>query len=259
MINKFAYAENSVIAYNDFGVKNGFPVLVQHGSMASIKDTGLLESLSSCARVICIARPGYGDSSPYILNNYLDYGTIIAKLIDELGIAKFDILSSSAGAPYGYAIARACSDKTRNIYVFSGTPALYDEEVRKKWPFSQADELTIEEAQKIAYEVFFSNFSEEDKKRDDVKDSMANNCFGEAQNLRIRFKDWGFKLSEIKSKVYMQHSKNDEVLPYIMAVRTAELLPNCELDLLEEGRHFTNDQYEAFIQKTVMKNMDQRA
>jgi pimeloyl-ACP methyl ester carboxylesterase len=139
--------------------------------------------------------------------------------------------------------------------VYSGTPALYDAEVQKNWPFPISGEMTVEDSQKIAYEVFFSHFSEEDKKQNFVKDSMANNCFGEGQNLRIRFKDWGFTLSEIKAKVFMQHSKKDDVLPYVMAEITAKLLCNCELELLEEGNHFTNEGYESFIQNTVIKNI----
>jgi pimeloyl-ACP methyl ester carboxylesterase len=84
---------------------------------------------------------------------------------------------------------------------------------------------------------------------------MANNCFGEGQNLRIRFRDWGFILSDIKAKVFMQHSKKDDVLPYIMAERTAKLLCNCEFDLLEEGKHFTNEGFYSFIQNTVITNI----
>lgn len=53
----------------------------------------------------------------------------------------------------------------------------------------------------------------------------------------------------------MQHSKKDDVLPYIMAERTAKLLPDCELELLEEGSHFTVEGYKTFIQQTIIKNM----
>lgn len=253
MIKKFCFNGENVLAYNDFGNKDGFPVLVQHGSIASISDIDYFKELAKIARVICIARPGYGESSPYVLKNLLEYGEIVAKLVEELGISQFDVFGSSAGAIYCYAIAKACTDKTRNIFIYSGTPALYDEEVQKIWPFPIPGEISVEDSQKIAYEVFFSHFSEEDKKANHVKDSMANNCFGEGQNLRIRFKDWGFTLSDIKAKVYMQHSKKDDVIPHIMAERTAKLLSDCELELLEEGSHFTDEGYRAFIQKTVMK------
>lgn len=255
MINKFCFDGENVLAYNDFGNKDAFPILVQHGTMASINDIDYFTDLGKIARIICIARPGYGESSPYVLKNLLEYGEIVAKLVAELGINKFDVFGSSAGAIYCYAIAKACLDKTRNIFVYSGTPALYDTEVRGNWPFPIPGEMTIEDSQKIAFDVFFSHFSEEDKKKNFVKDSMANNCFGEGQNLRIRFMDWGFTLSEIKAKVYMQHSKKDDVLPYIMAERTAKLLCDCELELLEEGSHFTDEGYKAFIQQTIIKNI----
>jgi len=253
MIKKFNYSGENVLAYNDFGNRSGFPILVQHGTIASIKDTGYFDNLGKIARIICIARPGYGESSPYKLQNLFEYGTITAKLVKELGIDKLDILASSAGALYGYAIAKACSDKTRNVYVYSGTPALYDSEVQKNWPFPITKEITVEDSQKIAFEVFFSHFSEKEKEQDFIKDSMANNCFGEGQNLRLRFKDWGFTLSEIKAKVYMQHSKKDEVIPYILAERTAKILRDCEFELLEDGSHFSEDGYKLFLQETVMK------
>jgi len=63
MIKKFCFDGKNVLAYNDFGNKDGFPILVQHGTMASISDIDCFADLGKIARVICIARPGYGESS----------------------------------------------------------------------------------------------------------------------------------------------------------------------------------------------------
>ena len=57
------------------------------------------------------------------------------------------------------------------------------------------------------------------------------------------------------AKVYMQHSKKDEYVPYSMAERTAKLLRDCELELLEEGNHFSKEGYESFLENTVIKNL----
>jgi hypothetical protein len=73
--------------------KNGFPILVQHGTTASIKDIGLFNEPQKYAKVIYIARLGYGESSPYILDNMLEYGN----LVEALSIMKFGILCSSVG------------------------------------------------------------------------------------------------------------------------------------------------------------------
>ncbi|MDR2516692.1 MAG: hypothetical protein LBC88_04840 [Spirochaetaceae bacterium] len=251
MIQFFVYNGKEKLAYNDFGNDRGFPILVQHGAIASIKDIDLFEKLEPYARIIYIARPGYGESSPVILRNMLEYGIIVSKLAEYLALDEFDVLSISAGAPYGYAAAKACPEKTRNIYVYSGVPALYDAEVQKDWPVPVSNDLTMAECQKTAHEAFFAGLPEAALENNAIKDSMANNCFGEAQNIRIRFRDWGFKLPEINSRVFMRHSKKDG--PYGMVIRTAELLPHGELELLEDGEHFTKEGFESFIEKTVIK------
>jgi len=255
MVHKFHYDDKNVLAYNDFGKMDGFPILIEHGSTASINDIDDLDKLCQIARIIYIARPRYGESSPCILQNLLEYGEIVAKLVDKLGINEFDISGSSAGAIYCYAIAKACYNKIRNIYVYSGTPVFFYEEVKRIFPFPISKEMTVEDSQKIAFDAFYANLSEKEKKQKNVKDSMANSCFGEGQNLRLWCKDWGFTLPEIKAKVYMQHSKKDEYVPYSMAEKTAKLLCDYELELLEEGNHFSKDGYESFLENTVIKNL----
>lgn len=101
MKQKLAYKKGNHLAYAEYGDKSGYPILIQHGLIASIDDHDLFERLiRSNRRVICIARPGYGDSSPYRMRNYLEWGEIVSVLIEELGLAQFDVLGMSSGAPY---------------------------------------------------------------------------------------------------------------------------------------------------------------
>ena len=69
------------------------------------------------------------------MRNIGEWGDIVAGLVDELAIAQFDVLGMSSGAPYSYAIGSGLPDRTRNIFIFSGTPALYDERVLAHWPY----------------------------------------------------------------------------------------------------------------------------
>jgi hypothetical protein len=80
---------------------------------------------------------------------------------------------------------------------------------------------------------------------------MMNNCFGIAQDFKLRCKDWGFSLSDVKAFVYMQHSKEDNQVPFITAQMTAKLLPNCRFEAREKGEHFSDEILDDFI-KTVM-------
>jgi len=246
------YNNNCKLSYTEYGTKDGFTILVQHGLIASIDDYHLFDRLIDLgARLICIARPGYGESTPYEMQNMAEWGEIVAVLVEKLELSQFDVLGISSGAPYSYSIGFKFPDKVRNIFILSGTPALFDENVVSHWPYPIVKNASISEMQKLAYELFFSHLSAEDLAKNDVKDSMMNNCFGIAQDLRIRVMDWGFRLSDVQANVMMRHSKSDEAVPFITAELTSKMLPNCQLEVRENDAHFSNDLLDDFI-RTVM-------
>jgi pimeloyl-ACP methyl ester carboxylesterase len=247
-----SYKDGNALSYAEYGDRNGDPILVQHGMIASISDYHLFDQLiESGRRVICIARPGYGESSPYRMENLAEWGGIVSVLVEALELSQFDVLGMSSGAPYSYAIGYQLPDKVRNIYIFSGIPALYDEKIIGFWPYPVQKNASMAEMEKVAREVFFSNLTKEDLSRNDIKDSMMNDCFGIAQNLRLRGMDWGFTLSEVREPVYMEHSTTDNGVPFITAEMTAKLLPNCQLEL-RDGEHFSEGTLDRFIRNTIL-------
>ena len=242
------------LSYAEYGDRNGYPILVQHGLIASIDDYDLFERLIRLnTRLICIARPGYGESTPILMKSYSEWADILAPLVEEMKLVQFDILGMSSGAPYGYALGARIPDKVRNIYIFSGMPALYDEFVRSIWPYEAVHDPKIADMEALAHELFFSNLTSDDLQKNDIRDSMMNNCFGVAQDLILRFADWGFSLSDVKAKVLMRHSRNDEAVPFQTAVRTAELLPDCSLELMESGPHFSKEALDDFIKNRMVE------
>lgn len=254
MRQHFVHKNKYLLSYAEYGDKEGYPILVQHGMIASIMDYHLFDRIiESGTRLISIARPGYGESSPYCMANMAEWGNIVSVLVDELKISQFDILGMSSGAPYSYAIGYKLANKVRNIFIFSGIPALYDERVLALWPYPVNKQASIIELERLAKEIFFSDVSEEDLSRDDIKDSMMNDCFGIAQDLKLRCVDWGFNLSEVKASVYMQHSKEDNLGT---AEITAQLLPNCQLDIRESAEHFSDELLDTFIKKTMVKHYE---
>jgi len=107
----------------------------------------------------------------------------------------------------------------------------------------------------LAHQWFFSNLTEKDLERNEIQDSLMNHGFGVAQDLRLRSMDWGFRLSEVKGRVFMRHSKEDDAVPFRAAVKTSELLPDCHLDLLESGPHFSQEVLDKFIEETILPNL----
>jgi hypothetical protein len=80
---------------------------------------------------------------------------------------------------------------------------------------------------------------------------MMNQCFGIAQDFKLRCIDWGFQLSEVKARVIMRHSRSDDAVPLITAALTSQLLPDCRLEIRENDVHFSQAVLDDFI-STVM-------
>ncbi len=248
----FTYGDGQALAYAEYGPPGGFPVLIQHGLIASIKGGALFHRLAERgARLICPARPGYGDSTPYELRSYGDWGRVVAGLAVSLGLGRFDVLGMSSGAPYGYAAGWALPAQVRSIYIFSGMPALYDAGVAAQWPYPLSRGAALPAMQQLARELFFSGLSEADRESDDVIDSMRNDCFGVAQDLRLRAEPWGFTLAEVKAPVFMRHSRLDPDVPFAAAEKTAALLPRCTFQAAEGGVHFSPQALDEFIEQVI--------
>ena len=186
------------LSYTDDGDKDGYPILIQHGLIASIDDVRLFDCLLELGtRLICIARPGYGESSPVRMTNIAEWADLVSVLVHALQLSDFDVFGISSGAPYSYALGYRFPGRVRNIFILSGIPALYDETVLSCWPYEVKRNASLAELEKLAYELFFADLSPEDLAQNDIKDSMMYNCFGIAQDLKLRCLDWGFRLSDL--------------------------------------------------------------
>jgi pimeloyl-ACP methyl ester carboxylesterase len=253
MGNVLSYKGGNLLSYADRGDRNGYPVLVQHGMIASIGDYHLFGRLINAgARLVSVARPGYGESSPYAMRDMAEWGDIVAVLVDELKLTHLDVLGISSGAPYSYSIGYRLPGKVRNIFILSGTPALYDDHILAFWPYPIQRNAAIAELQALAQDLFFSGLSKDDLSRNDIRDSMMNNCFGIAQDLRLRCMAWGFSLSDVRPYVYMQHSRMDNQVPFVTAEMTSCMLPNCRFEVRENGEHFSSQVLDDFIARAMI-------
>jgi len=254
MIKTITTSLGNRIAYADSGSPDGFPIFVQHGMVASIRDEHLFHRLvEGGARVISAARPGYGGSTPYKMHNVGQWGEMLAYLADELRLGQLDVLGISSGAPYSYAAAWRLASRVRGVYILSGIPALYHASVRAAWPYPINPDATLPEMQQLARDLFFSNLTPEDLHRDDILDSTANNCFGPGLDLQIRCMDWGFPLSAVQCRVTMRHSRADGPESLLTAQLTARLLPDCRMETRENDPHFSQEVLDDFIETAILK------
>lgn len=114
-----------------------------------------------------------------------EWGRIVTALVDYLDIPRFDVLAISSRAPYGYAIGHSLPNEVKNIFVLSGTPASFDSDIASHWPFPVNRDLTIDELQSLASELFFSDVNENDKHRDP---SVRSNHFHYGVRVYVEFR-----------------------------------------------------------------------
>ncbi len=251
-ISQFKLENGLSVSINDFGNPDGFPIIVNHGLIASIKDEYFFSKLLEAGRrIICISRPGYGKTSPFMLDNIRMWGSIVNKIVIKFGLEEFDVLGLSSGAPYSYGIACELSKRTRNVFIFSGTPALFHKDVVALWPYPLNPAAKMPELQTLSKELFFPNGV--DKNVNSSVDSYINDCFGIALDLKIRCNNWGFELSQLKANIFMEHSVDDENVPFATAEITAKLFNNCKLKKRSIGGHFSEELLDQFIIETVLK------
>lgn len=256
MQSTLPYHNHHTLAYADYGDPGGYPVLVQHGLIASIREAGLFNQLTALgARVICVARPGYGASSPYRMKNMAEWGEIAAVLVDRLQLEQFDVFGISSGAPYAYALGQRFPERVRHIFILSGTPALFARAVQAHWPYPVNPQAGLPELQALAEELFFAHLPPAALAAADVRDARMNACFGIAQDLHLRCSDWGFRLEELIPPVLMRHSRADAAVPWITAQITAGLLRSCQLELTENAEHFSQAVLDDFITTTLARHI----
>ncbi|KAL1413455.1 hypothetical protein Q8F55_001222 [Vanrija albida] len=95
------------VSLADLGKPDGRPVLVFLGLGCVRYLIALYDELARALglRLICIDRWGLGktDQVPQDRRGLLDWADVVRKVLDELGVEKFQVLAHSAGAPYALA------------------------------------------------------------------------------------------------------------------------------------------------------------
>jgi hypothetical protein len=215
------------VSYSFLGENHESVLLVQHGMVASIKETDLFAPvLSKGISIVSIARPGYGDSSCYPLRNLDEYGKIVEDLLDHIQVS-----------------------------TFSGIPLLTDPRVVEIWPHPIAKGEPIGYFQDLSAHLFSWFDSSSAKDTDDVRDTRRNQYYGPALDMKIRSEDWGFPLAEIRGHVAFQHALDDDQIPFEAAKITSSLIPNAALRQRKHGGHFSIQAFQEFLETCVLPEM----
>jgi pimeloyl-ACP methyl ester carboxylesterase len=118
----FELADGRELAWIEYGVGDGAPVVAFHGSpgthyhFAGLSDV----AASQGARLITPDRPGYGHSTYNPARSYESWARDVEQLADHLGIDGFAVIGHSSGGPNAAACARFLGDRLVGCAVVSG-------------------------------------------------------------------------------------------------------------------------------------------
>jgi pimeloyl-ACP methyl ester carboxylesterase len=114
------------LSYLEVGDPNGPLVLHNHGGPGSRLEARLLGDAASKnrLRLVCVDRPGMGQSSPQNARTYAGWAGDLTTIADALGYREFGVTGWSEGGPWALAAA-AYIDPARLRHVSSIAPGSY--------------------------------------------------------------------------------------------------------------------------------------
>ncbi len=118
--------DGRVLAYEDYGVATGFPVLSFHGGLSSRLDAAPAHEAAVAAgvRLISPDRPGMGLSTYQRGRRLTDWPADVAHLTEALGIGEFAVMGWSAGGAYAAVCAAAMGDRVTAAALLSSAVPL---------------------------------------------------------------------------------------------------------------------------------------
>jgi pimeloyl-ACP methyl ester carboxylesterase len=235
--------DGRVLAYEEYGIPSGFPVLSFHGGLSSRLDAAPAHeaAVAKGVRLISPDRPGMGLSTYQLGRRLTDWPADVTQLTEALGIGQFAVMGWSAGGPYAAVCAATMGDRVTAVALLSsavpldlyGTTrglALEDRVLlllsqRTPWLASTLMKVSIVNASNARlFRAVLRTFPPADRKvltewgppdhaLAFVREAMRQGPDGCVQDYRIFGDPWGFSLEEIHVPVDIWEGAEDSTGP----------------------------------------------
>ena len=261
------------LTYLEVGDPNGPLVLHNHGGPSSRLEARLLEAsaVKNGIRLVCVDRPGMGQSSPQKARSYSSWADDLVTIADALGYQEFGVTGWSEGGPWALAAA-AYIDPLRLRHVSSIAPGSYGafgdnsaaEYLSKMDAFGGKLALRFTPGFRLMYAAlgltakrFSSSFvkqirdsvSEYDQEillRPDVATAFGDACAecfahgsdGLVRDAELLYRRWAFDVSTIDRRVHLWQGLADKLVPDPINKAVADAMPGAVWHPVEGAGHF---------------------
>lgn len=280
--NTFRLKDGRRLGYVEYGDPKGKPVFFFHGWPGfrySGKETD--ESAKKIGvRIISTDRPGIGLSDYKEGRKLLDWPDDVAELADYLRIKNFSVVGVSGGGPYVAVCAYKIPERIIKAGIVVGLAPVNVKgnldgmsfQDRAGWAnyhrfpilrrlASLGAAMQFRYFPKLGSLIAFP--TKQDRKlynnavknkageESGVKEAFRQGIKGPSTELKVYTDDWGFKVKDIKAKVYLWYGAKDKCVSLNMARYYKSQIPNSELFIDPEGVHLSRYNFEDRILKTL--------
>ena len=253
----------------EYGDLHGKPVFFFHGSPGSCYFRPPDEVTSRLGvRLICVDRPGYGESTFQPGRCLLDWPVDITQLADSLGIDQFAVAGHSGGGPHSLACAHDLPDRITAAATLCGagpveTPgATVGMTSLNRFGFKFGRYFPWPLGRLITWFVFRERCADPSRVMDReiglrppaddeliARPEIRQACLQSeleafrhglkamSWDVRLITRRWGFRLEDIRTPVFIWHGTADNVTSDTMAKYLAAKIPHSRLTLCEGEGH----------------------
>jgi pimeloyl-ACP methyl ester carboxylesterase len=249
------------LAWAEYGNAAGRPVLFFHGGPGSrlplFPGQGDVD-----VRLICVERPGFGESSRHPERTLLGWADDVGAFADAIGLERFSVVGYSAGGPHALACAKRLEERlTCAVAVGCGAPAdmkgmdwrrriLYFMARRAQW-LLRLTYRSLPDPKKHPEKLvrkMLAGLPEPDRRLlerpeifragvEQTIEGVKQGFEGMTDEVVLLARPWGFDLGSIKVPVTLWCGSEDTAAPVSMAEYLAANIPGARLRRIEGAGH----------------------
>jgi pimeloyl-ACP methyl ester carboxylesterase len=265
--------DGRTLAYCDVGDPNGPLVIHNHGGPSSRLEAHLFAdaAVKHKLRLLCVDRPGIGQSSPQAHRSYAGWADDMTAVADALGYRQFGVTGWSEGGPWALAAA-AYIDPARLHHVTNIAGGCYGA-FGDNWAadrLSKADALggflalhfepgfrlmyaalgvTAEHFRKTYFEQILKAVNDYDRQvllrpgLDTAFCAMSAECFAQGSEGLVRdsellYRNWAFDVTKIERPVHVWQGLADTLVAPFINLAIADRMPGAVWHSIEDAGHF---------------------
>lgn len=271
------------LGYAVYGDVRGKPIFYFHGWPTSRFHAADLNTLAkkNHIKLISIDRPGIGLSDFKKTRTLLDWPDDVVELADQLHIKTFGVIGVSGGGPYAAACAYKIPQRLIKTVIVVGIAPTYVPKLLEGMPFltkfgwvNYAKYPLLRKGATLLHYINakygpslglhrFMFGAKKDRQalsdpkiregiRRGYKETFRTGYKGAEQDLELYTNDWGFKLTDIKAKVFLFFGEADQNVPIAMGKYYHSKIKNSKLfTYLDEGHLIAKTHAEEILKVVI--------